>query len=161
MNTITNTNTAGFEIETCSRCGGSGQYSFCQTHGTRCFKCGGGKVVLTKRGATARAKYLELITKKVSDIKVGDSVLTEIGLSAKKFWHKVKAISPYPTMAGCVIVDLVRGGNEQAFITKPESSILSVSNEDERLAALNEALEYQTTLLKTGKVGKERQRKAA
>jgi hypothetical protein len=27
--------------ETCTRCGGSGEYSYCQSHGTRCFKCGG------------------------------------------------------------------------------------------------------------------------
>jgi hypothetical protein len=161
MNTITNTNTTGFEIETCSRCGGSGQYSYCQTHGTRCFKCGGGKVVLTKRGAAARAKYFELISKKTKDIKVGDSVLTEIGLGAKKFWHKVKAISPYPAMANCVMVDLVRGVKEQCIIINPESHLYSVSTEEERKAALEEALAYQTTLLKTGKVGKERKLKAA
>jgi hypothetical protein len=156
MNTITTTNKTGFEIESCTRCGGSGHYSSCATHGTTCFKCGGAKTVLTKRGAAARAKYFELISKKTKDIKVGDSVLTEIGLGVKKFWHKVKAISPYKTMADCLILDLVRAGKEQGIISNPESTLFSVSNEEERLAALSDALAYQTTLLKTGKVGKER-----
>ena len=28
-------------LATCTRCGGSGHYSYCQTHGTTCFGCGG------------------------------------------------------------------------------------------------------------------------
>lgn len=28
-------------METCSRCGGSGHYSYCDMYGTRCFKCAG------------------------------------------------------------------------------------------------------------------------
>ena len=27
--------------DACGRCGGSGSYSYCQTHGTKCFGCGG------------------------------------------------------------------------------------------------------------------------
>lgn len=35
----------------CSRCGGSGHYSYCQMYGTRCFKCGGsGKEPCTPKG---------------------------------------------------------------------------------------------------------------
>ncbi|GHV06463.1 hypothetical protein FACS1894217_05190 [Clostridia bacterium] len=33
-------------IQTCSRCGGSGHYSYNQIDGTRCFKCGGKKTVV-------------------------------------------------------------------------------------------------------------------
>ena len=43
----------GFEIETCTRCGGSGQFSSCATHGTRCFKCNGAGKSHTTRGAAA------------------------------------------------------------------------------------------------------------
>src|SRR5207249_1748734 len=43
-----------FESETCSRCGGSGHYSYCQRYGTTCFKCGGRTTVLTKRGEAAQ-----------------------------------------------------------------------------------------------------------
>lgn len=33
-------NALGLTVE-CSRCGGSGNYSYCPSHGTTCFKCGG------------------------------------------------------------------------------------------------------------------------
>ena len=46
-------NKLGFEIETCSRCGGSGHFSYNQIDGSRCFKCGGAKVTYTKRGQAA------------------------------------------------------------------------------------------------------------
>ena len=46
-----------FEAETCGRCGGSGNYSFNQIDGTRCYGCGGSGIKLTKRGAAARAFY--------------------------------------------------------------------------------------------------------
>ncbi len=36
---------------TCGRCLGSGHYSYCQTHGTRCFGCGGVGVVAPKTDA--------------------------------------------------------------------------------------------------------------
>lgn len=62
------------ETETCSRCGGSGNYSYCQWFGTVCFKCGGRKVTLTKRGAAA-ARYLrELRSKRAADVKPGDRI---------------------------------------------------------------------------------------
>ena len=32
----------------CSRCGGGGSYSYCRTHGTTCFKCGGSGVQMPR-----------------------------------------------------------------------------------------------------------------
>ena len=34
--------------DTCSRCCGTGRYSYCQTHGDRCFQCGGFGQVMPK-----------------------------------------------------------------------------------------------------------------
>jgi hypothetical protein len=34
--------------EPCTRCGGSGSYSYCQMYGTRCFGCNGGGTMLPK-----------------------------------------------------------------------------------------------------------------
>jgi hypothetical protein len=42
-----------YEMKTCSRCGGSGNYSYCQMYGTTCFKCGGRKRTLSAAGAKA------------------------------------------------------------------------------------------------------------
>lgn len=39
----------------CSRCGGTGNYSYCSMYGTTCFKCRGNKTYLSKAGATAAA----------------------------------------------------------------------------------------------------------
>lgn len=39
---------SGFMV-TCSRCGGSGHYSYCERYGTSCFKCEGNKMTLPRR----------------------------------------------------------------------------------------------------------------
>jgi hypothetical protein len=49
-------NQFGFPVEECSRCDGSGQYSYCQRYGTTCFKCSGtGKQIIKK----AQKAYIE------------------------------------------------------------------------------------------------------
>jgi len=47
-------NSIRYDTETCSRCGGSGHYSYNQRTGTICFKCGGAGTQLTRAGAKAR-----------------------------------------------------------------------------------------------------------
>ena len=65
----------GFESEPCSRCGGTGRYSYCQMYGTMCFKCSGRKRLLTTRGKAAYAYYVaSLPTKRLNEIAVGDLV---------------------------------------------------------------------------------------
>src|SRR6187551_1555971 len=64
-----------FENETCSRCGGCGQYSYCQMYGTRCFKCGGDGVTLTKRGKAAQLWFNAKKKKPAKDVKVGDRIV--------------------------------------------------------------------------------------
>ena len=49
-----------YQTEPCSRCGGGGEYSYCQMHGSRCFKCGGHGVQLTRTAKRAKAKVLAL-----------------------------------------------------------------------------------------------------
>lgn len=63
-----------FETQVCSRCHGSGNYSSCSDYGTRCFKCAGAKVVLTKRGVAAKAYLERLCTKRAIDLVIGDRV---------------------------------------------------------------------------------------
>ena len=63
-----------FESEVCSRCGGSGHYSYCQMYGTTCFRCAGRRITLTKRGAAAQAYFTALCSKPASEVKVGEVV---------------------------------------------------------------------------------------
>ena len=59
---IGQTTAEGWECQTCSRCGGSGKYSYCTQHGSKCFGCGGKGTLLTARGQAA----MEMLTKSCS-----------------------------------------------------------------------------------------------
>jgi hypothetical protein len=66
--------TTKFETQVCTRCHGSGKYSFCLDYGDKCFKCAGSGHILTKRGAAAKAYHAELCTIPASQVKVGDRI---------------------------------------------------------------------------------------
>jgi hypothetical protein len=67
-----------YEKESCSRCLGSGHYSYNSISGTRCFRCHGGKQTLTKAGAKAKAAVQAFIAERhtvnVEDLQVGDLI---------------------------------------------------------------------------------------
>ena len=88
-------NKISFETETCSRCGGSGHYSYCQMHGTTCFGCKGKGIQQSKRGAKARvawdAKRVELCSVPVETVQVGDRVLLD---------HRFRTIERVETTGG-------------------------------------------------------------
>lgn len=63
-----------FETETCSRCHGSGSYSYCADYGDKCFKCAGSGKTLSKRGAAAKAYLEKLCTIPAKEVKLGDRV---------------------------------------------------------------------------------------
>lgn len=63
-----------FETETCSRCGGSGKYSYCERFRDVCFKCHGDTFTLTKRGRIAQQFYIDLCTVLITEVKVGDVI---------------------------------------------------------------------------------------
>jgi hypothetical protein len=78
-----------FETTTCSRCGGSGNYSYCQMHGTTCFGCGGSGHQLTKRGSVAQKWYALQQTVEPKDVKVGDRVYTTDHFHGLRGWFRV------------------------------------------------------------------------
>lgn len=65
-----------FEHQACTRCGGSGNYSYCSMYGTTCFKCSGSGYALTKRGAAAQEHFRRACAIDPADVKVGDRVET-------------------------------------------------------------------------------------
>jgi hypothetical protein len=65
-----------FETETCSRCHGTGKHSFCERFRDICFKCHGDKVVLTARGAAAKAFFERSCTIPANELAIGDRVKT-------------------------------------------------------------------------------------
>ena len=74
MDAITSLMRTNFETQTCSRCHGSGSYSYCQQYGHKCFKCAGSGKTLTKRGAAARAYYETLCTVPANAVVIGDRI---------------------------------------------------------------------------------------
>lgn len=81
-----------YDTQTCGRCSGSGSYSYNQIHGSVCYGCGGGKVVLTKAGNAARAaveaKRDELYGKPARAVVAGDRVWLEAAFIRAK-WYTV------------------------------------------------------------------------
>jgi hypothetical protein len=81
-----------FETTECSRCGGTGEYSYNSLTGTRCFKCNGGKAQLTRKGAAARAAYDEamdaMCRRQMWTVRAGDVVKP---YGARQRWTTVVA----------------------------------------------------------------------
>lgn len=139
-----------YETETCSRCNGSGHYSYNQMTGTRCFKCHGNTVVYTKRGSAAVKFAEELRSLPVSEISVGDRI----------YWGKggritVTAISE-PHESG---VSVVRDGKWVPCmqITLTGKTLTRAFNIDDTVRRgwtqdmVDQVERFQTNLTKAGK----------
>lgn len=142
-------NTA-FEIEPCSRCGGSGQHSFNGEH-SRCYKCDGknGGKALTKRGAAAKAYYVAKFQVAAETIVVGDTVSHGMGrfrvVQIERFDRNVKING-----VACVIDTVALIGKTTSYQTSATSKVRRYPSEDENKIAIADALAYQETLTKAG-----------
>lgn len=145
-------NKMGFEIETCTRCGGSGKHSFNLMHADRCYGCGGTGVRLTKRGSAAKMFYINAQTRPVSELKAGMHVWSD-----GRFWP-VLAIESSASSA------LAADGTQTPYVNIvmkrytwgvfQTSTVRFVRDEADRLETLAQAIAYQATLTKTGKPSK-------
>jgi len=158
-----------FETKSCSRCGGSGRYSFNLMHGDRCYGCAGSGLQHTKRGSAARAFFQKSLEKPLSEVNVGDYILFDISMwGGAERWCKVEKIeagqSPY----------IINGVRDESIrytlhLTRKGKSVSSygglavdhmlksVKNDEELNARKAAALEYQGTLSeKTGKPVKQK-----
>lgn len=159
-----------FETETCSRCQGSGRYSFCQEYGDRCFKCAGSGLVLTKRGMVARAYFEALCTKPVSSIKIGDRISVTSFTNGGRMFHYIATIveisAGEPVIVGSTqnqvtvtkivnYVKLLTNSDKygKSSIGMPTDSTIRVYSSDDT-DKIAQALAYQSTLTKIGTVRK-------
>ena len=127
-----------FETTTCSRCGGSGKYSYNQYDGDRCFGCAGSGITFSKRGAKARTKFYESIQRHVSELQPG----MKIRENGK--WWTIKSIEH----VGLNSPDEVRVNIQCYGILISASSTLTGGTIEEINAKLDEAIVYQNTLKK-------------
>jgi hypothetical protein len=160
-----------FETVTCGRCGGTGNYSYCQMHGTRCFKCWGTGLVYTKRGAAARKFYEDLCHKPVEEVKVGDTI--RVSLLQGACFVKVLAITAGDPNDGFRYFDKVANDwkpmhlatdfevktERLNMVLKPGSPVRMAQSAAEKAAKKVLALEYEDTLTKAGTVNKRKAKK--
>lgn len=164
-----------FESETCSRCQGSGHYSFCQTYGTRCFKCAGAKIVLTKRGLAAQDYLSQLQTVAIADLKIGQLIeCTSFTHGGQMYRYKAPVVSVEESSVSHV-VSIVNGVKQpivEYICIKTEHPKYGVSglntpkngtmrywpNTSENVV---KALAYQATLTKSGTVRKNKAKVSA
>ncbi len=150
-----------FESEVCSRCCGTGHYSFNLISGTRCFGCGGVGHKLTKRGQAAQTYLNELRQAKVSELKVGD--LIRFDLHTVFCFERITAIEPSENNDGRITISAIRTKTQQpiGFVTYLTASVTRGFTNDEKIALREQALAYQATLTKQGVPSKRGNKKTA
>jgi hypothetical protein len=159
----------GFELMTCSRCGGSGQYSYCQSYGTKCFKCHGTKVCLTAKGQAAKTFYGESLKVPAGMLAVGELLWTENFWAQMNYFATITAIEPgvqsgaSMNAAGVMVpyeVEVLKVSTKHAKYGEmcehifPAAMVRKgwpVEFKEQKLA---EALAYQASLTKAGTVRK-------
>lgn len=155
MNKLMTPDQTLFESAYCTRCGGSGKFSFNLKDGDRCFGCSGTGVQLTNRGKAAKAFYIESQQVAVADLKPGMFVWDDLGKVAK--FLEVLSVKQ---SGSCAIVDgeripfidiTTRRGTQGVY---PSSKVRAVRDEEQRKAQVAAALAYQASLTKMGKPSK-------
>lgn len=97
-------NRAGFPLQTCTRCGGCGEYSFNQITGTTCFGCNGTGLQIHRAAKAVYAEYLAARKLQVhptaSRLVAGDAILTEYAERPSRVdplsWVTVEAVAFVP-----------------------------------------------------------------
>jgi len=153
--TITCTAPTALETQTCTRCGGSGRYSYNQIDGDRCYGCNGKGIAYTKRGAAAAAFLSALRKVRLDQLQVGDFMLND---STGKFYrvteikpnHSVKSMNK--TTGAWEVLDYLEVTTERGgLIAPPNTPVRKGFNAEQKAAQMQQALDYQATLTKTGK----------
>lgn len=136
------------ETTTCSRCLGSGAYSYHTEHGDRCFKCQGKGETYTKRGLVTLAylRSLRVSKKSVENLNVGDVILFSYfnGVGIKSVWTEIKTIL---IGNGSVEITTAEGLTQSNLVGHEYEFRLHSITDAETLA---KALEFQATLNKSG-----------
>lgn len=157
-----------FETKTCSRCGGSGHYSYCQRFGTTCFGCGGTGTQYTKRGAAARRFYQDSLKVRLDSLVVGDLMQIESfgAESSYTYFAPIVEIKPY-RMRGSSLKDGVMvpfdymstevttehpKHGRAGLVSQGDHMIRKGWSASDKTAARAAALEYQATLTQAGTV---------
>lgn len=158
-----------FEHKVCSRCGGSGKFSFNLVHGTMCYGCKGTGEQLTKRGQAARQFFEDSLTVLASELKVGMSIRESSG------WKNFAVIQAIDSGTDQELGKkygtsylLGENGNRQMILADtgrcqakfyPDCRVRVMHTDEEKKIKLRAALEYQSMLNANGTVSKRKTNK--
>lgn len=150
-----------FEQRECTRCGGSGRYSYNMLDGDRCYGCGGKGVQLTKRGAAARAFFLDSMITRYDAIQVGYRVfdptrgwrtVTNVEVDGNFGGHYVNYGTPDEYIdPNTHSITTGTGEGRVSWLGKADSTMRAYADRAEYDAKLAAALAYQDTLTQQGK----------
>lgn len=153
-----------FETKTCSRCGGSGHYSFNLMHGTMCYGCNGSGIQFTKRGLAARQFFDESLTVPASELKVGMAIKESSGWKNFAIIQAIDTGTDYELgQRHITSYSLGEAGERQMILADtgrckakfyPDCRVRVMHTDEEKKAKIQAALEYQATLNANGTVSK-------
>jgi len=163
-----------FEHTDCSRCGGSGRYSFNMIDGSMCYGCRGAGYQLTKRGRAAQQLYVQLMSKPLAELVPGDVIRVQ----GYKGFHELAAVGrlelrpdpksstgmwPYIEGTDERAGSMSLGGNYDAGLYayrttngigasgySGDTMVRVAQTAEQRKAKQAQALAYQATLTKAG-----------
>jgi hypothetical protein len=154
-----------FETEVCTRCGGTGRFSFNGEH-DRCYKCDGknGARAYTKRGKAAKEYYLAKFNVHPSQVKVGEVIsfpgikkLTVEKIERTYYTSGRAAIFEGATIVGYKEFEIWhytftnKNGLSGSIQDHDGAKVRILPTQEENEAAIADALAYQDTLTKQGK----------
>lgn len=140
-----------FETETCSRCNGSGEYSYCEMYGKTCFKCHGKTVTLTKRAQVAHAWEQRQNLVPASTVQIGQRIKAlgvtitvrsiEPGSQSKSLQNGVWVENPQ---------HISLHGQTHGVQVLPDTEVQLIQAHADQVALRLRAIEYQNSLTKAG-----------
>lgn len=141
-----------FETKTCGRCGGCGTYSYCQRYGRTCFGCGGSGVVLSKRGAAAKAFFDALRTVPTGRLVPGDVIFdqTPSDDGSVVYSGRAKVLNVRTRPDGWIEVEVASKLGAKVLMTNGARPVLKLRGGAEHDSLLSVALAYQATLTEKG-----------
>ena len=150
-----------FERETCTRCGGTGKYSFNLKDGDMCYGCKGTGMKLTKRGAAAAAYARE-----ISEVTIEAAINGGFEFTVNIFGKNIRVATTEFVPAeesGFASLNPVTGEYERfavysCFDKNGKGLITGPANTPVRRVITADMVEqveaYQASLTKAGKVSK-------
>lgn len=149
---MTANETLALETETCSRCGGCGEYSYCEVYGKTCFKCRGKGRTLTKRAQVAALWMTEQNLIPAGQVTIGMRIKA-LGITITV--RTIDVSTSKTLVAGeWVSCGLDIRGQTHGITVSPDYMVQLIRNREAQIEMLRAAIDLQNSLTKAGKPSK-------